>query len=48
MVIGRVSQPAAELLQNLQALINTIQPAKIKKLVLCPTMGPGIKVAVEK
>jgi len=47
-IIGRVSQPHAELIANVEELIKIVKPPKIKKLVLCPTMGPGIKVEILK
>ena len=43
-VFGKVSQKEEELEANLKALIAAIKPANIKKLVIKPTMGPGIKV----
>lgn len=48
LVIGKVSQPAEELAANVSELIKVITPTKIKKLVLCPTMGPAVKVLIEK
>ncbi|MBU4210886.1 hypothetical protein KKC08_03010 [Patescibacteria group bacterium] len=47
-VIGQVSQKSKEIVKNLQELIKTIQPSKIKKLAICATMGPSIKVKIEK
>lgn len=47
-VVGKVSQPVDELTANIKELIKVITPAKIKKLVLCPTMGPAVKVLIEK
>lgn len=47
-IVGKVSQPAAEIAANVEELIKTIKAIKIKKLVLCATMGPSVKVAVEK
>jgi len=47
-IVGKVSQPIDELAANIQELIKIITPAKIKKLVLCPTMGPAVKVLIEK
>lgn len=44
--IGQVSQPENELEENLKALIIAIGPKNIKKLVICPTMGPGIKIQI--
>ncbi len=47
-IIGLVSQPEKEIEANLLALIKAIKPARIKKLIICPTMGPSIKVEVQK
>lgn len=43
-VLGKINWPKKDLKENLTALINTIGEAKIKKLTLCASMGPGIKV----
>jgi large subunit ribosomal protein L1 len=48
LVVGKVSQPAQELVANVTELIRVIRPQRLKKLVLTSTMGPGIKVAFEK
>jgi len=45
-IIGKVSQPKKELMENLSALIGAIDPNKIEKMVLSTTMGPSIKVEV--
>jgi len=45
-VLGKVSWPKKDLQENLEALIGAIGEARIKKIVLCATMGPGIKVAM--
>lgn len=42
--IGKVSQPVDELSANVKMLYSTIGKSKIKKIVLSPTMGPGVKV----
>lgn len=47
-VVGKVSQPEKELTDNVTELIKVVKTPKIKKLSLCATMGPSIKVAVEK
>lgn len=47
-IVGKVSQKESELTANIEELIKVITPAKIKKLSLCATMGPGIKVLVMK
>ena len=47
-VVGKVSPPETELEANIQELINLIKPAKIKKLAICATMGPSVKIEVIK
>ncbi len=47
-VVGKVSQPEKELEANIDELIKVIKAPKINKLVLSATMGPGIKVLIEK
>lgn len=47
-VVGKISQPDKELITNVEELIKVVKPTKIKKLVLCPTMGPSVKVEVLK
>lgn len=47
-VVGTISQKTEEITANINELIKVIKPIKIKKLVLCATMGPGIKVEVVK
>jgi len=46
LVAGKLDQPDKELIANIKALIKTINPNQIKKLVLKATMGPGVKVKV--
>jgi large subunit ribosomal protein L1 len=43
-VFGKISQKEEELAENLKALIAAIGLVNIKKLVIKPTMGPGIKI----
>ncbi len=45
--IGKVNQPEKELTANLKALIEVLPPTKVKKITLCSTMGPGIKVSLD-
>lgn len=45
-IVGKVSQPETELVTNVNELIKVIKAPKIKKLVLCATMGPSVKVEV--
>lgn len=47
-VVGKVSQTEKELEANVAELIKVIKVPKIKKLALCATMGPCIKVEVVK
>ncbi|MFA6007093.1 MAG: hypothetical protein WC784_00395 [Candidatus Shapirobacteria bacterium] len=47
-IVGKVSQPETELEANIAELIKVIKAPKIKKLALCATMGPSVKVFVEK
>ncbi len=47
-VIGKVSQPEKEIEANLTELIKIVKAPKIKKLALCATMGPCVRVLVEK
>jgi large subunit ribosomal protein L1 len=45
-VVGKVSQKAEELAANIDELIKVVKANKIKKLALCATMGPCVKVKV--
>jgi large subunit ribosomal protein L1 len=42
--IGKVSQSSEEIVANVKTLVNSIGKTRIKKVVLAPTMGPGVKV----
>lgn len=42
--IGKVSQNSEEIVANVKTLVNSIGKTRIKKVVLAPTMGPGVKV----
>lgn len=42
--VGRVSQPSEEVIQNTKILFNAIGKTKIKKAVISPSMGIGVKV----
>ncbi len=46
LVLGKLDQPAKELTANVEKLITYLGPKKIRKLVLSPTMGPGVKVKI--
>lgn len=45
-IVGKTSQEDKELIANIEELIKIIKPSKIKKLCLCATMGPSIKVEI--
>jgi len=47
-IVGKVSQTEKELSENIAELINVVNPIKIKKLAICATMGPSIKIEVIK
>jgi large subunit ribosomal protein L1 len=42
--IGKTTQASEEIVANIKTLINSIGKTRIKKLVVAPTMGPGVKV----
>jgi len=44
--LGKVDQADDELAQNIKVLVQTIGKTKIKKLVLSPTMGQGVKLDI--
>lgn len=46
-VVGKVSQKTEEIAANIDELIKVIKSNKIKKLALCATMGPCVKVEVK-
>ncbi len=46
-VVGKVSQDAKELAANIEELIKVVKSNKIKKLALCATMGPCVKVEIK-
>ena len=47
-VVGKVSQDEKELAANVEELIKVVKSNKIKKLALCATMGPCVKVEITK
>ncbi len=42
--LGKINQPSEELTENVKTLLTTIGKSKVKKAVLSPTLGPGIKI----
>lgn len=46
LVFGKMDFKNTQLIENFQAIINTIGPTKIKKAVIKSSMSPGIKVAL--
>jgi len=42
--IGKIDQPDQEILDNISALVKTLNAHKVAKLVISSTMSPGIKV----
>jgi large subunit ribosomal protein L1 len=47
-IVGKVSQPIKEIEANVAELIKVIKVPRIKKLALCATMGPCVKIEVLK
>ena len=47
-VVGKVSQKTEDIIANINELIKVVKFVKIKKFVLCATMGPGIKCEIVK
>ena len=45
--VGKVSQAQKELEANIKELITVVKANKIKKLALCATMGPCVKIEVK-
>lgn len=46
-VLGKQSEKPEELMKKLAEMVIKIDTHTIKKLVICATMGPGIKVDAE-
>lgn len=44
LTLGKVSQPTDEVVQNTKILFNAIGKTKIKKAVISPSMGMGVKI----
>ena len=47
LAIGQVDFPEKDLEDNFKALIKAVGKGKIQKAVLCPTMGPSIKIDLD-
>ena len=47
-IVGKLSQKDEEIIDNIKELVKTIKANKIKKMALCATMGPSVKVIIEK
>lgn len=45
-IVGKISQPDEEVIANINELIKVVQANKIRKLALCATIGPCVKVEV--
>jgi large subunit ribosomal protein L1 len=46
LIVGKISQSDEEISANIQELIKVAQATKIRKLALCATMGPCVKVKI--
>ncbi len=46
--VGKISQKADQVVANIEKLIKVVNPLKIKKLYITPTMGPSVKVKIDK
>lgn len=47
-IVGKLSQKDEEIGANIEELIKTVKSNKIRKLALCATMGPSVKILIEK
>ncbi|MFA6185410.1 MAG: hypothetical protein WCT51_01290 [Candidatus Shapirobacteria bacterium] len=47
-IVGKISQKDEEIIANVQELIKVLKINKIKKFSLCATMGPSVKILIEK
>ncbi|MDD4026706.1 MAG: hypothetical protein PHO75_00790 [Candidatus Shapirobacteria bacterium] len=45
-VVGKTSQPDSEIIANVEELIKVVKANKIKKLALCATIGPCVKIMI--
>jgi len=48
LVAGKLNQPDGELLDNLKEIMRVVGKDRLKKMSLAATMGPGIKVSLER
>jgi large subunit ribosomal protein L1 len=46
-IVGKTSQKNEEIAANIEELIKTIKTNRIKKLVICATMGPSVKIEIK-
>lgn len=46
-VLGKQSDKPEVLLEELKKIMRTVDPHQVKKLTLCSTMGPGVKVHIK-
>lgn len=46
-VVGKISQKDEEVIANIEELIKVVKANKIRKLALCATMGPCVKVEIK-
>ena len=44
LTIGKIDSPEKNLEENFKALVKAVGKENIQKAVICPTMGPGIKI----
>lgn len=47
-IVGLTPQPVEEISANIAELIKVVKPNKIKKLAICATMSPSVKVEILK
>lgn len=46
-IVGKTSQKNEEIVANIEELIKTIKTNRIKKLAICATMGPSVKIEIK-
>lgn len=47
LTVAKVDQPEEEIAANIKAILETVGYQTVKKAVVSPSMGPGIKVAIQ-